>query len=292
MAHRGQLYAFRLRGFGDPLAPDVMFNDLDGQGTRLSDVLPNLLSQVLRREKVDGHKSSQVTLKFRRDVDLPGEHLNAAVFEHWRFGDRARVAKPSLQSPIPVNPEDGVGVRLAVVASTPPSGDVGYLVLHAHNRRSLKPPLERELKRLFRDHFELYFEMHPLVSRSVIEQALDDGIGAMTLHRVGTASAADLFGSDALTWGNDPDARVVTKVKPGTGNRFPKEALFALVQSQRHQESKVTAEVFIEDQPKVVTFDEDEMTFARAFSADLRLPAATRAVQVCEHLVGLLPDAI
>lgn len=267
-----------------------MFNDLDGQGTRLSDEFPSLLSQVLLRDDVDGHDDPQVRLKFRRHVDVPGQHLHAAVFEHWRFGDRARVAKASAQAPIPVNPEDGVGVRLGVVVSTPPSGDVGYLVLHAHNRRSLKPPLERELKRLFRDHFDLFFEMHPLVSRGLIEQALDEGVGAITLHRVGTASAADLFGSEDLTWGDDPDARVVTKVKPGRGNRFPKDVLFALVQSQRDEEGSITAEVYVEGQPKVVTFDKDEMSFARAFSANLGLPAATRAVQVCEHLVDLLPE--
>ena len=306
MAHRAELYSFFVRAARRPRSQRRFFGDARLIGQSVSDGFADMLQAVSEVVEVDDAPRPHLThtRPFVLDGDASSD-CHAAIFAHRRYGERAKLYRGPGTDVVRIEPEHGHEIEIGAVFSVPPMSDTGHLVLHNPHQRSIRGPLQRELKRLFRSRFGLYFEMYPTVPRALIRGALNEGFGTLEWHRSGPQSTGNLFGGMSWMTSAASSGRLVHQLKPRRGIRFDSADLAVLIDhaydEQRDHtdllpeefgdDDQLQVEIFIGGQKKKVLIDNVKASFARALSTPLSVPREATMEVICRLLVEHLPYA-
>ena len=289
MTHLGVVYRFTLRESGKPTGTDRLLGSIDGAGTGLSDVAPDLLESIQYKEDVEGFNEPQPQVVFDRSIDVPTAHQHAAVLQRHEHGTRGILYRRAEGDETPFTEVDNQQVEVVVVISAPPMSTVGFVGFHVPNGKGVKTGVEAELRKLFKQHYNLLLIMSPVVPLEAVEKAIEEqGIGSVSFRKLN--NPAGLFASDDAWWTESKDLGTVEfRLKPRRSTRLLGKKIVDFIRTKANTLSddveavefsdlatfneqlydELAVEVFIGGRKKMVRITREGHGMSHAFSWEL-----------------------
>lgn len=310
MAHLAVVYRFTLREFRDPSAGDRPLGSIDGEGTRLCDVAPNLLKSIQYTVDVEGHTKPQPSVTFESSLWLPENHQHAALLHHHEYGTRGVLYRHAEGDATPFAEVDNQQIEVVVAISAPPSRTVGFLGFHVPNRRGVKTGVEAELRRSLRERYGLLLTMTPVVPLDAVETAIERyGIASVTFRKLN--DPAEMFASDDEWWTEGKDLGTVEfRLKPQRKARLLGKKIVDFIRTEtnalsedeegvefsdlatfnEHVYDELSVEVFLHGRKKVMRINAGGHSMSNAFSWELDTANGTGPEQLASAVADLLPE--
>ena len=310
MAQRAVVYRFMLREWRNPHADHRLLGSIDNAGTRLYDILPELLESIHHMTSVDGLEEPQPEVTFREMVYVDGFHCNAALLNHYQYGSSGILNRYDQGDRTPFNEIDNQQTTAAIIISAYPTRSVGFLGIQIPNRRGVKTGVESELRRLFRDQFGLHLTIEPVVPLDAVARAIEQsGVGVVSFRRLNNPT--DLFADDSEWWTSGGElGRVELRLSPPRFGRLIGRKIVRFIRSQEGVETpsqepitfdelatiqgqtydELSVEVFLDGRKKVMRIDPNSHWMSHAFSWELPTDSGHSPAQVVAAIAELLPE--
>ena len=310
MAQLGVVYRFGLREMRHPDSPNRILGSIDNEGTRLCDVMPSMLQRINHWTSVDGFENDQPELTFQHLVNLGTYFHHGAMLNHHLYGNRGALNRYAEGDRTTFSEVDNQEVHVGLVVSSPPHRAFGFIGFHVPNNRGVKTGVAAELKRMFREDYNLMLMLDPVVPLEAVEQSIDThGVGEVRFRKL--THPAGLFDDDADWWSTGEDLatvelrlsprryarllgrRVSRYIRSITGTLKDDETSIAFGElatfdDQTYDEILIT--VFIDGRKKVVHISPDGHRMSNAFSWELGVGSSADSRDVIQALAELLPE--
>lgn len=310
MAQLGVVYRFTLREWRQPDSPSRILGSIDNAGTRLCDIMPSLLSRISHWTAVDGLEDDQPELIFKHHVSLSAYFHHGVILNHHLYGTRGALNRYAEGDRTIFSEIDNQEVDVGLVVSSPPHRSFGFMGFHVPNNRGVKTAVEAELRRMFRDDYNLALVLDPVVPLEAVERSIDThGVGEVRFRKL--EHPAGLFDDDTDWWSTGEDlATVEVRLNPRRYTRLVgrrvSRYLRSITGTLRDDETpiefselatfddqmydEVLVAVFIDGRKKVVRVTPAGHRMSNAFSWELGVGISAESVDVIGALEELLPE--
>lgn len=309
MARLGVVYRFMLREHGNRRAEHCLLGNIDGAGTRLSDVAGGLLRAVNYEVEVDGLTGKQPSVKFDSAIPIAGDHRLAALMNHFQYGSRGALNRHAQGDTTTFTEVDNQQAEVAVVIAAPPMQKAGFLALHVPHGRGVKTGVESELRGLLRERHGLLLELAPVVPLDAVAAAIDQqGLGRVAFREL--TDPAGLYEDEEEWWTDGSElGGVELRLSPTRSARLLGQKLATFIRTitgtlshgedpvefsdlatfDDHTYEELSVEVYVHGRKKVVRVSSEGHSMSNAFSWELDLPAGSSPEALAAALAELIP---
>ena len=288
-----------------------LLGSIDGKGLRLCDVAPYLLKEINHTTQIEGIDGPQPLVTYKSSALVTGPHRCAAILNRHEYGSRGELNRHTQGDIIPFFERDNQQFEVVMVIQAPPSQSVGFIGFHVPNNRGIKTGVEAELKRIFRENYDLKLELKPVVHADVIEAIETEGVGYVTFRKLNNPTEA--FDNDDEWWTESeelgsvdlrlksarkkrlfPIGRKISRfIQSRQGTLADGEEPVEFVELATFDEKtyeEIEVEIRLNGRNKVIRMREEGYLISHAFSWDLDVGIDASPDRLVAALADLLPD--